>query len=594
MDKTYLSQPELDKRDPSSMLVRYLHASFSGLVDEDLKHADRTGRCLLELCSLAPRFILEWLVPRINELKPAILGSRHPTRVVASHVFGILAISQSMNSQDAKVLAQSFQLKIQCWQEAIGSQVHEVHGAILALAYWFSRRSFIEDYADVHAKEEHHFLDLVLTILTKGRDRDLIDASIQAVDQFCLYGAFRPNAMPKSHEAFVLFDKLKERAETGDEKAVYAIGHLAMQCEEDDDESSMLSKLINSLYGLHEKKLPELQFAVGSALSCAAIGWQSKTLVGLQDVGSGSFPRSSQRSSTLASVLNKVLEYCKGTKPALRQASVIWLLCLVQYCGHIDVVKDRLGSCQVAFKGFLADRESLNQETASRGLSMVYEKGDRDLKNDLIKDLVGSFTGTSTGLAGNVSGETQLFEPGALPTGDGSITTYKDIMSLAAEVGDSSLVYRFMSLASNNAIWSSRAAFGRFGLSNILSDSSVDGYMSENPKLYSALYRYRFDPNSNVRSAMNDIWSALVKDPNTVIESHFENIMEDLLKNMLGREWRTRQASCAAVADLIQGRRLEKYEKYLTRIWTLTFKVGDGFRVRWGSLLTSGIGLRRY
>jgi proteasome component ECM29 len=33
-------------------------------------------------------------------------------------------------------------------------------------------------------------------------------------------------------------------------------------------------------------------------------------------------------------------------------------------------------------------------------------------------------------------------------------------MNLAAEAGDPTLVYRFMSLASNNAIWTNRAAFG--------------------------------------------------------------------------------------------------------------------------------------
>jgi proteasome component ECM29 len=195
------------------------------------------------------------------------------------------------------------------------------------------------------------------------------------------------------------------------------------------------------------------------------------------------------------------------------------------------------------------------------------------VKEDLIRDLVGSFTGSGKTLAGKVSEETELFDAGALPTGEGSVTTYKDIMNLASEVGDPGLVYKFMSLASNNAIWSSRAAFGRFGLSNILSDSSVDGYLAQNPKLYPALFRYRFDPNPNVRKSMNDIWSALVKEPTVTVDLYFDNIIEDLLKNILGREWRVRQASCAAIADLLQGRPVEKYEGYVSRIWTNTFKV---------------------
>ena len=117
-----------------------------------------------------------------------------------------------------------------------------------------------------------------------------------------------------------------------------------------------------------------------------------------------------------------------------------------------------------------------------------------------------------------------------------------------------------MSLASSSAIWSSRAAFGRFGLGSILSDSSIDGYLAENPKLYPKLFRYRFDPNPIVRKSMGDIWTALVKDSSATIDRHFDSIMEDLLKSIVGKEWRVREASCAAIADLVQGRPLSKVD----------------------------------
>jgi len=173
-----------------------------------------------------------------------------------------------------------------------------------------------------------------------------------------------------------------------------------------------------------------------------------------------------------------------------------------------------------------------------------------------------------------VDADTELFEPGALPTGEGnSVTSYKDIISLANEVGDQSLVYKFMSLAANAATWSTRAAFGRFGLSSILSESEID------PKLYPKLYRYRFDPNPNVQRSMNDIWSALVKDSSATINEHFDEILADLLTSILGKEWRTRQASCAAIADLVQGREFDKYEKHLHDIWQVAFKVLDDIKL---------------
>ena len=54
------------------------------------------------------------------------------------------------------------------------------------------------------------------------------------------------------------------------------------------------------------------------------------------------------------------------------------------------------------------------------------------LKGDLVRDLVSSFTGTGPQL--KVDDDTELFDAGALPTGEGkSITSYKDIVSLANE-----------------------------------------------------------------------------------------------------------------------------------------------------------------
>lgn len=565
----------LAKHDSTSHAVQlYLVASFRGMTGHIGEDSYRSGECCLELVSLCPDTILDHLRTNIPNLQDSILSNQRSSRETASRLFGILASREQALNGDVQRMVQVFDQKIRDWRRAIGVEVFQAHGAILANSYFLSRLTY---RAKVSSDQDELRLNLVtscLDILIDSRDKMLLDAAVAALADLSLFGTILPNEIPPPHTASALFKKLRERSKTGDEKSIGALGFLAMQCTESKSEESTLDTILKILYGLEEVRQPEVQFAIGSALSCAAVGWRSKALIANLEI-QGPLPQTPERNSTLSKVFDKVLSDCRATKPSLRQASVIWLLCLVQYCGHLEDGQTRLRRCQAAFKSFLSDRESLNQESASRGLTLVYEKGNRTLKDDLIRDLVGSFTGTSTGLVGNVSGETELFEPGALPTGDGSVTTYKDIMSLASEIGDPGLVYRFMSLASNNAIWSSRAAFGRFGLSNILSDSSVDGYLAQNTKLYPALFRYRYDPNTNVRSSMNDIWNALVRDPTAIIDQHFDAIMDDLLKNILGREWRVRQASCAAVADLVQGRLLVKYEKYLTRIWTLTFKVGS-------------------
>lgn len=560
----------------------YLATSFNGLVNHTGGESNEPGECLLELCSLGCDQLLDGLTNKISNLAGPILSNYKSFRETAAHVFGILASRQQSSKATVQAMLQIFDQKIQNWAQAVGSEIIQTHGAILAKAYFVSRASYRGNISIDLDELRPELIKSLIDILSNCRDKMLLEAAMIAVSELGLFAAISHDTIPKPLTLTSLIENLRQKANSGGEKAIVALGSLAMQCDENEGEGATLNQIIDILYSLHEVRQPEVQFAVGASLTCAAAGWHSKALMAALDI-QGAPPQTCHRKTTLPRVIKKVLLDCSKTKPALRQAAVIWLLCLVQYCGHSDDVKSRFRECQSAFKGFLADRDSLNQESASRGLTLIYEKGDKLLKEDLVRDLIASFTGSGTSLAGKISEETELFEPGALPTGEGSVTTYKDIMNLASEVGNPGLVYQFMSLASNNAIWSSRAAFGRFGLSNILSDSSMDGYLAQNPKLYSTLFRYRFDPNPNVRTSMNEIWSVLAKEPAMVINLYFNNIIEDLLENILGREWRVRQASCAAIADLLQGRPVEKYQGYLSEIWTKTFKV-TGSRFQPGTI----------
>ena len=571
--KGYLQNLHSKRSESANSLSAFLLAEFEGFVTEGQRGAEEIGECLLQLCTLIPADALDELSSMVKDLRNPIYASRYTSRTTGAHVFGILAARANAPESQSQAMVDQLWLKASSWKIAIGLEAIQAHGAILSLAYYASRRRLIVPNHDEDLQKlTERIITVCFNILAESYDRELADGSIEAISQLALFGGLSPNAMEGVCSLSELISRLAKKAEAGNEKAIIALGHLAIHCVEEEPNLSLLAKTTETLYDLHSVRQAEVQFSVGAALTCAAVGFESQYLIGFLDIDAET-PATPPRRLILSSILQKVLGDCKTTKPSLRQASVIWLLCLVQYCGHLDELKAKLSLCQAAFKGFLSDRDSLNQESASRGLALVYEKGDRSLRDDLVRDLVGSFTGSTANLAGTVTEETQLFEPGALPTGEGSVTTYKHVMDLASEAGDSTLVYRFMSLASNNAIWSSRAAFGRFGLSNILSDSSTDGYLAENPKLYPALYRYRFDPNSNVRNSMNDIWAALVKDSSATTDKYFDPIMRDLLKHILTKEWRSRQASCAAIADLIQGKPLERYEKYLTEIWSLTFKV---------------------
>ncbi|KAJ8107311.1 hypothetical protein OPT61_g8953 [Boeremia exigua] len=578
-------------------IATILRASFDRLTQDDVSDVGDIGSTMVRLLSLCPQhyWALAHLVQDFRALEPSVLSNNAGRRLAAAHLYGLLASHPDCNQTEVLKSQTRFFDKLNGWESAVGADVNQISGIISALGYYFSREHWrhsksANDIAEDHPA--HRLLQTAVSILKDTRDTTLKAAVFACIDQLSLFHVIAPSTISKYTSVEDIATKIYDSAKTGTISAILALGHLSMITEETDETKDLSGyKLIgDKLYELHEVRQPEVQFTVGEALSCFVMGWESKALVAELDILHPDqlkdpwdvplrTPAGPKRVNTFKIVLEKTLKGCVQTKPSLKKASVIWLLCLLQYCGHKSEMQQYLGQSQAAFKSCLSDRDEVVQEAASRGLGLVYEKGDRELKDDLVRDLVGSFSDNKSKMAGTVSEDTQLFEAGALPTGDGkSITTYKDIMSLAAEVGDSSLVYRFMSMASNNSIWSSRAAFGRFGLSNIFSDSSVDGYLAENPKLYPKLYRYRFDPNPNVQRSMNDIWNALVKDSSATIDKHFDAIMDDLLVSILGKEWRVRQAACAAIADLVQGRGIEKYEKYLTSIWDKCFKVLDDIK----------------
>ncbi|OAP62189.1 hypothetical protein AYL99_04392 [Fonsecaea erecta] len=523
------------------------------------------GECLdlsLELLSLTPTDLLLNLKDVGLEAAVRVAGNSG-LQLRAARIFGILA---SLD-EDAEDLAKAEINEVKRWKTAIGEDLVKVQSHLLRACFCLARRS-LRVKRQTSDDTIRDAVQIVVEIVKNSSDRSVKDTAYRSLRQLYLCTPTEEGSNDEEMLNQLIADSKKES-----ETAVSAAGPVLGILHARGTSPSGFESLLDRLLGLHEVKRAEFHFTLGESFAVACAGFRSlSTLTELDvDVDVSGLDVNEQ---LLIVVLNKVLENCNTTKPTLKKAAAIWLLCIIQYCGELPPVKARLRECQAAFARLLNDRDEIVQETGSRGLSLVYERGDKQLRDDLVKDLVQSFTGSNAKMSGTVNEETQLFEPGALPTENGqSVTTYKDIVRLATEMGDPSLVYRFMNLASNNAIWSSRAAFGRFGLGRVLADST---YLTENKKFYPKLFRYRFDPNPNVQRSMNEIWRALVKDPNAVINENFDLIMGDLLQSVVsGKEWRAREASCAAISDLVQGRDVDMFERYLDEIWTVAFKVLD-------------------
>lgn len=554
--------------DPDGHNLVLLKNSLDGMLLGNEAISEDCARCLVEVAALSPRGVVAYLAHLPLQLMPAIKSNKKELRVLAAEAFGILAAHPANDAATVDKFAAALQEAIGDCENKIGAELNAAEGAILAFAHLCSRCVF-------YGRPPPAGVKYPLDLLVKGQlASSLQETLLDAFAQLWAAGLGVPGteqgggvSVEKCIEALIAL------AKKGNERAISALGKLAISIDDGVDYDGWsegdLGTILKGLFDLYETKQAEVHFTIGEAIASAVARWDADCVkLGLNvDTSSETFQKP-RRAGLVSGVLDKLFQDCKETKPSLLKASGIWLFCIVQYCSHLDEVKSRLREMQAAFMRLLQTRDELTQETASRGLSLVYEKGDESIRGQLTTDLVGAFTGTGQRL--KVEEDTELFDAGALPTGDGkSVTSYKDIVNLASEVGDQTLVYKFMSLAANAAMWTTRSAFGRFGLSSILSESEVD------PKIYPKLYRYRFDPNPNVQRSMEDIWKSMVKDSNAVVEAHFDAIMEDLLKSALGREWRMREASCGAIGDLVHGRPFPKYEKYYTEMWRVAMRLMD-------------------
>lgn len=565
---------------PTISVRNLLGAAFEGMTKKDAKTAEECATTFVDVASVAPKGVLQSFCYRSAELMPLVTSNKGELRTLGAKALGILAAHPSNEQGAMEKNIAGLRSIASKFNKAVGSELNAAEGAFLALAHLCSRAVY---YQSAPSDSFSELLGGVFPRLDSLATRPLPtqETIFEALTQLWTAGiqAFASDADFKEH----LIAPLLAQAKKGNGKAIAALGRLTLafrtsedpgnpQVEEATKADGVVDLVLESLYELYEIKQAEVHFAVGEAITAAVACWDARVVQLTLDVESQAWPgQLTKRPARVKALMEKLLTDCKTTKPSLLKASGIWLFCVIEHCSYLPEIQSRLRECQAAFMRLLSARDELVQETASRGLSLVYEKGDPELRSELVRDLVSFFTGSGPKLV--VGDDTTLFEAGTLQAGEGkSITSYKDIVSLAEEVGDQSLTYKLMSLATDASTWSTRSTFGRFGLSNLLSESEID------PKLLIKLYRYRFDPNTNVQRSMNNIWKALVKDNNAVMEEHFDAIMKDLLKSILGKEWRVREASCAAISDLIAGRPFPKYEPYYKDIWAAAVRVLDDIK----------------
>ena len=129
------------------------------------------------------------------------------------------------------------------------------------------------------------------------------------------------------------------------------------------------------------------------------------------------------------------------------------------------------------------------------------------------------------------------------------MSTFAELSDIANNAGQPELVYKLMELSTTSAMWNTRK-----GVAFALAGQSRERLDAHLPKLIPTLYRYIFDPNERIASAMKQVWSSLVPDPKKALTKYLGPVMAHLIEGVTDRLWRSREASCYALAEALAGR----------------------------------------
>ncbi|KAJ1480579.1 hypothetical protein T484DRAFT_1810270 [Baffinella frigidus] len=273
----------------------------------------------------------------------------------------------------------------------------------------------------------------------------------------------------------------------------------------------------------------------------------------------------------LAHVMEETLLHAK---PQVRAAGAPWLLCLLRYgASHPGgVVQAKVPELQQHFTFMLGERSEFVQEVGSRGLGLVYE---------MCGDDKALLSGAVAAPGKGRERDEQLFEEGTVKIddkalGDGSLTTYKELCTVATELGQPELIYKFLNLAGHQ--------------------KAAERLKPHLPELVPKLYRYQFDPNEKVQEAMAGLWSTVAPDPAKALDEYLPNIMAELIPSCGSRLWRASclvlanllprkrfhqmeaqsdPASCLGLANLLPGKRFHQMETHLLDVYRMSLRALD-------------------
>ncbi|TRZ18499.1 hypothetical protein HGM15179_008603 [Zosterops borbonicus] len=543
--------------------------------------------CLLEVVSVYPEKLATRFVDKIDWIKNLMNTNKEEMRELAALFYSV--VLSTMSGDELRV---SLEQLIKMTKDNHSPEVQ--HGSLLALGFTVGR--YLAK-GKIRAMELHDIEQPNTSVMPEQEQlikstTETIGSFLDSTSPFLVVGACMalgeigrngPLPIPNEGTGFTklqlvenLLARIPSSKETNKmkERAIQTLGYLPVGDEDFPHQKLLLQGLMDSV----EAKQIELQFTVGEAITSAAVGTSSVAARDAWMVTEEEYipPSDLKVNDVVPWVLDLILnKHIISPNPHVRQAACIWLLSLVKKLSTHKAIKSHLKDIQSAFVSILSDSDELSQDVASKGLGLIYELGSEHDQQELVTTLVDTLM-TGKRAKHEMTGETVVFQGGLSKTPDGQgLSTYKELCSLASDLNQPDLVYKFMNLANHHAMWNSRkgAAFGF----NVIAAKAGEQLAPFLPQLLPRLYRYQFDPNLGIRQAMTSIWNALVTDK-SMVDKYMKEILEDLISNLTSSLWRIRESSCLALNDLLRGRPLDDIIDKLPEIWEVLFRVQDDIK----------------
>uniref|UniRef100_A0A8C6ZQU5 Ecm29 proteasome adaptor and scaffold n=1 Tax=Nothoprocta perdicaria TaxID=30464 RepID=A0A8C6ZQU5_NOTPE len=544
--------------------------------------------CLLEVVSVYPEKLAARFIDKMDWIKSLMNTNKEEMRELAALFYSVV-----LSTMSGDELRASVEQLIKMTKDNHSPEVQ--HGSLLALGFtvgrYLAKRKIrtmelhdIEPPNTAVIPEQEQLIKSTTETIGSFLDSTspfLVMAACTALGEI---GRNGPLPIPSEGAGFTklqlvesLLARIPSSKETNKmkERAIQTLGYFPVGDQDFPHQKLLLQGLMDSV----EAKQIELQFTVGEAITSAAVGTSSVAARDAWTVTEEEYipPPDLKVNDVVPWVLELILnKHIISPNPHVRQASCIWLLSMVKKLSVHKAIKSHLKDIQGAFVSILSDSDELSQDVASKGLGLVYELGSEQDQQELVTTLVDNLMTGKRYAKHEMTGETVVFQGGLSKTPDGQgLSTYKELCSLASDLNQPDLVYKFMNLANHHAMWNSRkgAAFGF----NVIATKAGEQLAPFLPQLLPRLYRYQFDPNLGIRQAMTSIWNALVTDK-SMVDKYMKEILEDLISNLTSNLWRIRESSCLALNDLLRGRPLDDIIDKLPEIWEILFRVQDDIK----------------